>query len=68
MFQQRQELHPTLANFKRNSIRVGREVGSYCTHTCAELALITFGLAWREEKKNNNVEGEAPFVFAISSG
>ena len=53
MFQQRQELHPKLANFKRHSVRVGREVGSYCTHTCAELELITFGLAWRKEGKKS---------------
>lgn len=66
MYQQRQELHPKLANFKRHLVRVGSEDGfTLHPHVCraCELELIIFGLAPRKyvtvaHIKTANVEAQ----------
>lgn len=73
MFQQRQELHPKLADFKRHLGRVGSEDGfTLYPHVCraCELELIIFGLAWRKyftvaQGKTANVE--AQFVLRLTT-
>lgn len=73
VFQQRQELHPKLANSKRHLVRVGSEDGStshpHVRRAC-ELELIIFGLAQRKFStaagvKTANVEVQ--FVLRLTT-
>lgn len=68
MFQQRQELCPKLANFKRHLVRVGSEDGfTLHPHVCrvCELELIIFGLARRKYFTVKTANVAAQFVFRL---